>query len=332
MRLGELAVAQQHVVAIGERRAIVGAEAEPRERISENRPAENSRQARNLIGRSGLGSGAGDDQPSFTSLQRSRQPLERLRRGDGTRRVHGSERAGLGRSLGARDRGLLFHVDERLTHRQVEMDGTGGPLQCRRDGAARQRTIEPIQIDALGWHRDVEAPTHVPGEQARLSDRLRRTAVAKLRRPIGGQDDQRDVRERCFDHRRKIVRGRRPGRAEQHDGATLLAGKAESKEAARSLVGDDEHTDTGGGGQRERYRTGARARRDTGGYDARALELFGDRLPHPAVRVTRRAHPRPHRARRKERSSWPRSRKTRHRRSIPGRCRRPPKAWPRRRR
>ena len=110
-----------------------------------------------------------------------------------------------------------------------------------------------------------------------LVDRLVGPHSLQLRRPVGGEDDERGMRVRRLHHRgMKLSRG--GARGGKHDGrlARRLA-QAEGKERAASLVDLDEDLDSRMPLQRHGDGSRARARRDAGELDALRRQLVDER-------------------------------------------------------
>ena len=102
------------------------------------------------------------------------------------------------------------HADERFAERQVEVHGPVG-------AAANARAPSDRHVDRRGGvgHAGIVEPAHRPAVQVGLVDRLRRADVAQLRRPVGGDDEHRDLRQPGLDDRRVEVGRRRAARAQQ---------------------------------------------------------------------------------------------------------------------
>ena len=95
------------------------------------------------------------------------------------------------------------------------MHGTRTPIHGRPERPAGEL---PQPADTRRRGRvivDLEEPLHGAPVELDLIDRLPRPDLAQLRRPIRRQDEQRHPRLVRLDHRRRVVRRRRPRRARQ---------------------------------------------------------------------------------------------------------------------
>ena len=104
---------------------------------------------------------------------------------------------------------------QRLTQREVQVDGPGAPFDRRPERAAGE-LAQPAH--PRGRRRvvvDLEVPLGRAAEQLDLIDRLPGADVAQLRRAVGGEHDQRHARLVGLDHRRRVVRGCGAGGAGQ---------------------------------------------------------------------------------------------------------------------
>ena len=135
--------------------------------------------------------------------------------------------------------------------------------------------------------RQVDRPADLPAEDARLVDRLRRAAVAQLGRPVGGQQDERDARQRRLDDGRQQLGDGRPGRDDDRDRPPRGASQTQREEPRRRSSSRTRTRSPGWArdGQRERRRArpgtdddvGHPARRPAPGRspEARATSVTG---------------------------------------------------------
>ena len=89
-----------------------------------------------------------------------------------------------------------------LAERRVEVHGTRGSGEGRRDGSTRQRPDVGGGRRIAVEQRQLREPLRLLAVEVVLVDRLRRTPVAQLGGPVGREDDQRHARVRGLDHRR----------------------------------------------------------------------------------------------------------------------------------
>ena len=213
---GELGVAQEGVGA-GDR---TGDVASPRHRIGQQRPARRLDERRQLgAARTG---GTGEDEPTRPAQQvhHAGWHLADRRHGrPGVVRWPRRQRPG--------------GADERLPERQVEVHRTAGGGG---DGPGAERA--PHGRGRRVGHARVVEPAHRAAVQVGLVDGLRGPDVAQLRRPVGGDDDHRDIGEPRLHDGRMEVGGGRPTRAQQHGGHPVESG-AEGDEGGDALVVDD---------------------------------------------------------------------------------------------
>ena len=152
-------------------------------------------------------------------------------------------------------------------------------LRCTGPGSPRQRPARREQrlgdqrppvavlrrLPAGLRHADVGRPAHRAAVEPRLVDGLVRAGAPQLRRPVGGQRQQRHPARVGLQHRRVQVRGRRPGRGQHRHRPAGRLGQPERQEGRRPLVDAHVQPQPAGplrGGQRQgdRRRPGARAR------------------------------------------------------------------------
>lgn len=173
-------------------------------------------------------------------------------------------RASAGPSLEPRVDGRRREV-ERFAQRDVEVHG---PLRRRLDRAADQRA--PVGIGAgrlqrFGWGRaDFGEQRDGATEQLDLIGRLAGARPAQLRRTIGRQHDDRQVRVRGFEDGGVQVRAGGSRRAHDDDGTATALRQSDRQESGAALVeaGVEALPSTRGGreqraGERRGTRTGA---------------------------------------------------------------------------
>ena len=149
---------------------------------------------------------------------------------------------------------------------------------------ARPRLAPRGRVSAAGNRTEVKEPGIVGVVDARLAEPPHRRAVeldlvdrlpgpdaAQLRRPVGGEDEQRHRRLVGLGDGRMEVRGGSSRGTEDGDRRPCRLSGSERREAAAPLVHDHAHVNCGSAPQRERQRRRARAGRQ-------------HRMPHPAPR------------------------------------------------
>ena len=124
---------------------------------------------------------------------------------------------------------------------------------------------------------DLEVPLGRGAVELDLVDRLPGAEVAQLRRPVGGQHEQRHARLVGLDHGRRVVGRRGPGRARERDRAAARLGQAEREEGAAALVQVRRRADPRLAREAQDERGGARAGRGAGLAQAAARELVAER-------------------------------------------------------
>ena len=182
------------------------------------------------------------------------------------------------------------------------MDRPERPAARRRVGARERRPPVPNRVRCRLGDADVDKPAHGVAIELDLVDGLVGPGLAKLRRAIGGEDQQRNVGVVRLDHGRVEVGRRRPGGADHRGRPPAGLADSEGGESRRALVDEDVDPDRGVVGQRQRERrgTGARGeahvgqerqRRRAGGAHCQFIEqlarLGGGPRQLPAVRRAR---------------------------------------------
>ena len=122
--------------------------------------------------------------------------------------------------------------------------GPAGPAARGRDRPPDDRPDVPPRLRLPVEQRQVDRPAHMDAEDPDLVDRLRRPAIAQLGRPVGGQQDERDARQRRLDDGGQEVGDGRPGGHDDRDRPARRAGKTEREEPGRPLVEQDPHAET----------------------------------------------------------------------------------------
>ena len=147
-----------------------------------------------------------------------------------------------------------------------EVDRSGGAAARRRHRPADDRPDVPPRLGRPVEQRQLGRPADVAAEDPDLVDGLRRASVAQLGRPVGGQQDERDARQRRLDDGGQQLRDGRPGRHDDGDRPARRAGETQREEPGRALV--EQHADAqarvGARGERERRRPRSGADDDVG--------------------------------------------------------------------
>ena len=167
---------------------------------------------------------------------------------------------------------------QRLAERHVEMHGTRGSGERRRDRATRQRPHVRRGRRIAVEQRQLREPLRLSPVEVVLVDRLRRSPVAQLGGPVGREHDQRDARVRGLDHRRPELHRRGPGRDQHDDRPAIGPGHAHREEARGALVEQHAHPQVPVRPQRERKRRGPRPGADDGVAHA-GRDQLGDERP-----------------------------------------------------
>ena len=167
---------------------------------------------------------------------------------------------------------------EWIAERDVEVDRAWTRISCGRpERPASDRAVvqKPRVVGFVG--ADLAEPADGRAVELDLIDRLAGTDTAQLRRPIGGQQDQRHRRLVGFAHGRMEVRRRGPRGADDGDRRPRCLGRAEGKEPAGALVDDHVGLDRGLAPEGERQRGRARAGTDDRMSNPAARKLLGHR-------------------------------------------------------
>ena len=175
-----------------------------------------------------------------------------------------------------RGRWLQGHVE-----RHVQMHRPAGRTQRVPGGPPHQVDHGP-RHHALQFpprrKRQVRLEPHAVAEDTRLHDRLIRVRAAHLRRPVGGQQDQRHIGLVGLDHGRQQV-GHRRARCRQHRrGTEVRAPVPDGEVPRRALVQMHACTHSGQRTGRKHQGSRARARSDLHLLDAVLRKRPQDRL------------------------------------------------------
>ena len=111
-------------------------------------------------------------------------------------------------------------------------------------------------------------------EEFLLVDCLARSAGPHLRRPIGGDDDERRRALEGLHDRRQVIGRSRAARADEHHRLPVLLGEAQGEETGGALIEDGNRLDSRVPGEGDRERGRARPGREHG---------LGEALPHQGV-------------------------------------------------
>ena len=252
-----------------------GRAAAPRaaQRIGEQRPAEALARGGDRV-EPGLRASRDDDRP----VRVARDDRQRAAGGSG---VLAGRRAQQPRTpavaTGLRVRPELGRRDERLAQREVQVDRAGAALERRPHRAAREHPHPAHPLGRRVVRADLEEPLRRRAVELDLVDRLAGADLAQLRRPVGGEDDERHARLVRLDDRRNEVRRRRAGRARDRDRPARRLRGADREEAAAALVDVREAAQPAVADEREHDRRAARPRRRARLAHAAARELVDER-------------------------------------------------------
>ena len=136
-------------------------------------------------------------------------------------------------------RGVRQAGHQRLTQRQVQVHRPGEPVagaRGGRPGTAGQRPPVGVHARPRLRHPGLAEPADRVPVQLDLVDGLVRAGAAQLRRPVGGEHEQRYPGLACLDHGRVEVRRRGPRGADQRDRPPARLGQAEREKRGRPLV------------------------------------------------------------------------------------------------
>ena len=274
------------VVGVGEdERAIVRPAAQTGERVGQDRVAGSGGEARDRLMSRRVVERSGDDEAAL----RRGQVLGDLLRLVGGQRPPALDRGGerrLGeRRLVVRDGAEILGRDQRLAQRQVEMDRPSRSFERRGDRSPGHRADMRQGVRRLVHQRELGEPFRMTTVKVVLVDRLRRAAIAQLRRPIGGQNDERHPGERSLDDgRREVDHGRARGRQEDNR-APGRSRDAEGEEPGRALVDQDPDSDSVVRSKCQRERGRSRAGTHDRVANAGPGQLFdeGAELARPAA-------------------------------------------------
>jgi hypothetical protein len=284
---GEGFVAQEEVRGGDDgRTGDVGAAAQLRGGVGENRPARRAAEARHRGGECDVRvEGPARDDAARVAADEVGECSD----GVGVRSANGLDDGGVGAAGAPRGReGLALaeirrHVArdlrrlERLAEREVQVDRAGRTPARRGHRPARQRARVTQGAPAGFGQCRLGEPANVVAVEVRLVDGLPRAPLAQLRRSIGGEQQQRDARVVGLDDRGEEVRRRGARGAHQGHRRPLRLGEPQGEEARRAFVdvGPAAQRRLVGRGHGERRRAGSRAQADVA--HARARQLVEER-------------------------------------------------------
>ena len=276
----EALVAQQQVVGGDDVGAVVGAAAQLRGRLGEDREARRAGQVGERLAQLGVELAAGDDHAGDRVADVAGDLVEQEGRGLEVDRRHRRQRplaAPFQRErVGRGHRALDRERRQRLAPGQVEVDGAGARLAARRrQRPAGDRAVvqQPLVVGLVG--ADFAEPAHRVAVELELVDRLPGADPAQLGRPVGGEDDQRQRRLVRLADRRVVVGRRRARGAEDRHRRAASPGRRRARRRRPSA--------------RRRSRSprspaGARARPRAGSSASRGRAPRGARRRAPAPR------------------------------------------------
>ncbi len=253
----------QELVAAGDDAGpVVGAAADERERIGQDRPVEGGGEAADGRGERRVVLGTGQDEAALHGGQAPRQALdvlvdEEAQTGDRRRRLLAVGGSAAGHPAARREGPERAVGHQRLAERDVEVDGPGRAGDRRRHRPGSDRADVARRHGLTVEERQLGEPLRMGPEEVHLVDGLGGPPVAQLGRPVRGQEDQGHPAERRLDDRgQEIGRGGARGREDGHGPARCLR-HAQGEEARASLV--EQHTDGDArvGAQGEGERRGA---------------------------------------------------------------------------
>ena len=272
--------------------AVVGAAAQLRGRLGEDREAGDAGEVGERLAQLGVELAAGDDHPGDRVADVAGHLLEQEGGGLEVDPGHRGQRppvAALQRQrVGRGHRALDRDRRQRLAPGKVEVDRARAGLAARRgQRPAGDRAVveQPVVVGLVG--PDFAEPAHRVAVELDLVDRLAGADPAQLRRAVGAEHDQRHPRFVGLADRRVVVGDGGPGGAEQrHRLAARLRG-AEREEGRRALVDDHRHLDLRLAPERHRERRRARAGGDDRVPQAAARELLDEGRGEGGVGVGR---------------------------------------------
>ena len=160
---------------------------------------------------------------------------------------------------------------ERLAQREVQVHrARAGPSSAVQNARQASWRSQRMRSGVAGCVVHLEEPLRGAAVELDLVDRLPGAEVAQLRRPVGGQHEQRHARLVRLDHRGRVVRRRRARRAGERDRQARRLRQPEREEGAAALVEVRGRAQPRLARQREHERRGARPGRRA-------------RLPQPAA-------------------------------------------------
>ena len=116
------------------------------------------------------------------------------------------------------------------------MDHARPALERRVVGAAGERAHPAQPLGARVVRADLEEPLRRVAEQLQLVDRLPGAVLTQLRRPVGGEQQQRHARLEGLDRRGRQLGGGRAGGAGDRDGQPRGLREPQREEPGAALV------------------------------------------------------------------------------------------------
>ena len=195
-------VAQQQVVGGDDVGAVVRAAAQLRGRLGEDREAGDAGEVGERLAQLGIELAAGDDHAGDRVARCARRP-PRAGSAEGSRSIGVTAVSGRSSRPSSASGSVAVtapstgHRRQRLAPGQVEVDRAGARLAAgggERPAGGRAVVQQPVVVGLVG--ADLAEPAHRGAVELDLVDRLAGADPAQLRRPVGGQHDQRHRRTR----------------------------------------------------------------------------------------------------------------------------------------
>src|ERR1019366_8778420 len=234
------------------------ADTKTRQWIGEDRPVEPLGQARNRAGRIRRWRGrTGYYQTSIAAADHRGERADRIGRQTRARGINSRVRRArfIRREFAfaftfaftdaCKPLAFLAHVDKRFPHRQVQMPRSGRHFRRGGKRAASDSAVIAVEVEARGGRGEIDAPSRVTTEHPDLVDGLCGAAIARLGRTVGGDDDERNLRQGSLDDRGHVVGRGGARRAYEDDGAAGLTRDPERKESGAAFVEDHPWPDCG---------------------------------------------------------------------------------------
>jgi hypothetical protein len=220
--------AKERIVGVDNAVERVHACSQPGQWLRQDRPAEAFGQRSDLVGRQPVWLGPAVDNAALAPNLVGDPRDEFARRGRRQRRL----------CYKLRSERLEWspRLDKWLPEREVHVYRPGRGLRRQRCDTRSHRACEPEHELAAVSERHLQRALHVRAVEATLVDGLVGADVAQLGRPVGGQHDERDARERGLDYRGHEIGRCRAGRTDERDRLAPLARKPEREISRRPLV------------------------------------------------------------------------------------------------